>query len=305
MTMLSGSTFDLKRAHAAISVVRQLDLSRVSIDEIKVILAPAIEGRIVSAPILDPGTSVFRARIVTRPSHISELSHPPATVAPMGRVNRSGAPVLYCSASREGALFEVNPTVSDTVVIAEWKTTAPMVVNHVGYSQNAFNDLGSRRTHGSWANRPVDEPGGPEHGEVTDFLATTFVRRIAPGETADFYKISIAIAEALFAQDLFHGLMYPTIAMAANSDNVAIKAAFADQHLEFVKAEFFRVDAVREMGFEVLPLDVAKEVDNDGALKWKGRPNQLTVTQDRPLILTAENGRWVARDVSGCIVEPD
>jgi len=179
-----------------------------------------------------------------------------------------------------------------------------MVVHPVGYSRNAFNRLASRRTADSWAGL-ASEPAGPAHGEITDFLATTFVRRVVGGQSPDFYKLSVAISEMLLAQDLFHGLIYPTIALAAHSDNIAIKPAFADQHLQFVKAELCRVQKICEMGFEILPLDVAKEVDGDGALVWRGRPDQLTMTQERPLVLTAENGRWVARDINGRIVEPD
>jgi RES domain len=265
---------------------------------------PAIEGRIVSAPVLKVGTLVCRARIIDKPLNIRDLSYPPPTLAQLGRVNRPGTSVLYCSAAREGALFEIEPTSGATVAIAQWRTTAPMVVHQVGYSEDALNQLASRRTPDSWASL-VGEPGGPEHAQITDFLATTFVRRVGPYESSHFYKISVAIAEMLFAQDLFHGLLYPTIALAANSDNVAIKPAFADQHLQFVEAELLRIQEVRENGFEVLPLDVAKDVDASGVLAWRGRPKQLVVTRDRPLVLTAENGRWVARDVDGNIVEPD
>jgi hypothetical protein len=42
-----------------------------------------------------------------------------------------------------------------------------------------------------------------------------------------FSLVVLLALGALFAQDLFDGLMYPTIAMWANSDNVAIKSTLA------------------------------------------------------------------------------
>jgi hypothetical protein len=297
------SQLDLQAIRAAIETVRDLDLVNVSIDDIKLALAPIIEGRIVNAPVLNVGTPVWRARKISKPSHIRDLSYPPAHLAPIGRANRVGLPVLYCSASREGALFEVTPTVGDTVAFAQWKTTAPLLANHVGYSRDTFSRLGSHRTHGSFTDRPLEEPGGPEHGEITDFFATTFAQRIAPTEP-HFYKISIALAEMLGGQDLFNGLIYPTIAMRANSDNVAVKSLFADQHLQFVRTEFVRVDEVRESGFEAMGLDIATHIAGDGTIVWRDRPDQLTVMKERPLVLTAENRRWAARDIDGKIVEP-
>ena len=301
--MLTSATFDVEKARAAIAAALRTDLSRASIDELKVILAPAIEGRVVNVPILNAGTPVYRARIEERPTHIRDLSYPAPALAPLGRVNRAGAPVFYCSAAREGALFEVAPSLGATVAVVKWITTKPMVVHPVGYSLSAFNQLQSKRDSESWVGF-FSEPGGSAHAEITDFLATTFVRVIGPGESSDFYKLSVAIAEMLFAQDMFDGLLYPTIALAAGSDNLAIKPTFVDQHLQFVEAELFRVQEVRDQGFEVLPLDLARHVEPDGAVAWRGRPKQLVLPPYGTLVLTAENGRWVARDSDGRVVEP-
>ena len=149
--MITSPTFNVEKARAAIEDAVRADLSRVTIDELKVILAPAIDGRVVNAPILTAGTPVYRARIVDRPTHVRDLSYPPAPPARLGRANREGAPVLYCSAAREGALFEVAPTLGETVVVVKWTTTESMVVHPVGYSQNVFNQLQSKRASESWA----------------------------------------------------------------------------------------------------------------------------------------------------------
>jgi hypothetical protein len=302
--MLTSELFDNAKARTAIAEALCADLSKMSVDDLKRILAPAIEGRLVTVPVLDAGTPVYRARCVGRPAHIRDVSYPPASLTPPGRVNREGAPVFYCSAAREGALFEVAPRLGETVVVAKWTTTEPMVVHPVGYSKNALTQLQSRRAPESWAGF-VNERGGAAHAEITDFFATTFVRVIRPGESPDFYKLSTAIAEMLFAQDMFHGLLYPTVALAANSDNLAIKPSFVDQHLRFVEAELFQVQKVHDHGFEVLPLDLAQTLETDGSIVWRGRPKQLVIPPFGTLALRAENGRWVARDSNGHIVEPE
>jgi hypothetical protein len=302
--MLTNQLFDGARAKEAIDEALRADLSKASIDDLKRILAPAIEGRLVTVPVLNAGTPLYRARVTGKPTHIKDVSYPPASLTRLGRANREGAPVLYCSAAREGALFEVRPRVGETVVVAKWTTTAPMVVHQVGYSTNAINQLNSSRTPESWAVFS-EEPGGAAHAEITDFLATAFVRVIERDESAEFYKLSAAIAEMLFAQDMFHGLLYPTIALAANSDNLAVKPSFADQHLAFVDAEFFQINKVRGHGFEVIPHDLAQSVGADGAISWRGRPRRLVLAPFGTLVLTAENGRWVARDVNGRVVEPE
>lgn len=302
--MLTNQLFDGASAKAAIEEALRADLSKASIDDLKRVLAPAIEGRLVTVPVLNAGTPLYRARVIGKPTHIRDVSYPPASLTPLGRVNREGAPVLYCSSAREGALFEVRPRSGETVVVVKWTTTEPMVVHQVGYSTNALNQLKSGRTPESWAVF-AEEPGGAAHAEITDFLATTFVRVIERDESAEFYKLSAAIAEMLFAQDMFHGLLYPTVALSANSDNLAVKPSFADQHLSFVEAEFLQIQKVSDHAFEVLPLDLAQSLDTDGSIAWRGRPKQLVIPPFGTLVLTAENGRWVARDVNGQIVEPE
>lgn len=303
MHMPTNRLFDGERAKAAIQEALRADLSKASIDDLKRVLAPAIEARLVTVPVLNAGTPLYRARVISKPAHIRDVSYPPASLTPLGRVNRPGAPVLYCSSAREGALFETRPRSGDTAVVVKWTTKEPLVAHQVGYSENALRQLKSARTPESWAPFAV-EPGGAPHAEVTDLLASIFVRVIEPGES-EFYKLSTAIAEMLFAQDMFHALLYPTVALSANSDNLAIKPSFVDHHLSFVEAEFFQVQKVNDHGFEVTPLDLAQSLNADGSLAWRGRPKQLVVPPFGTLVLTAENGRWVARDLNGKIVEPE
>lgn len=208
---------------------------------------------------------------------------------------------MYCCTSREVPFFESRPTEGQTVAIARWVTTAPLLVNHVGYADTTFKTLRSNRKQSSWGPKPIRHL----NPAVSDFLAEAF-SRIVPRSSEYEYKLSVAIAEKLFSDDIFDGLLYPTIAMRANADNFALKLRYASQHLQFQRAEFARIDQVRDFAFDITTLDTATKLAADGSICWKGRLDQWVIREPfGELSFTAQNGEWIARDKSGKIVEPE
>lgn len=295
---------DLSAARSAIAAVRSLDLRSVSIEEIKDLLTPVFRGYRVSAPRFVPGVRLFRVRSCQKPTNIRELSYPPAQVVGLGRVNRPGSPVLYCCTSREAPFFEARPPVGTTVAITRWETTASLLVNQVGYTRRTFDTLGSARQQAGWGPEPADVSAGEGNEEIAEFLAELFTQQVAKGDEHT-YKLTVAVAEKLFMDDLFDGLLYPTVPMRANADNFALKPRYADKHLRFLKAEFARIDAERDFAYDITVLDTATELGDDGSIRWRGRLDQWVLrNQGDQLTFTAENGKWVARDARGKIVEP-
>ena len=292
---------DPAAARAAISSIRALDLRRASIEEILDLLTPVFRGYRVQAPHFQPGITLFRSRICDKPSHISGLLSPPSHITPVGRVNRAGNPILYCCTSRQAPFFESRPAEGQTVAIGRWVTTAPLLANHVGYTQSAFNALQSNRQHAGWGPEPVMHL----NEAVSDFLAETFTT-IVPRGSEYRYKLSVAIAEKLFIDDLFDGLLYPTTAMSANADNFALKLRYANEHMHFQRAEYARIEHVRDFAFDITLLDTATQLGSDGCICWKGRLDQWVLNEPgAQLTLTAENGEWVARDIHGSIVQAE
>ena len=293
---------------AAIGAIRGLDLRGSSIEEISELLTPMFRGYKAIAPKFQPGLRLFRTRICDKPLHISELSYPPAPLTPLGRVNRPGSPILYCCTSRSAPFFESRPEIGQTVAIVWWITTAPLHVNHVGYTASVFQTLGSNREQAGWGPEPARVPGEDINVQVAEFLAETFTRAVPKGSEY-LYKLSVAIAEKLFLDDMFDGLLYPTVQMRANADNFALKPRYADSHLQFLKAEFARIngiDAVREFTFGIDVLDTATELTPEGTIVWKGHGDQWTLqSQGEELYLKVEDGGWVARDSTGRLVDPD
>jgi hypothetical protein len=178
-----------------------------------------------------------------------------------------------------------------------------MLVNQVGYTRQAFDALGSLRPSAGWSLEPADIPTGQGNEEIAEFLGELFTRPVARGDE-HAYKLTVAVAEKLFSDDLFDGLLYPTVPMRANADNFALKPRYADKHLRFLGAEFARIDSERDFAYDITVLDTAAELGADGTIRWRGRLEQWVLSKGEQLTFTAENGEWVARDASGNVVEP-
>jgi hypothetical protein len=310
MELPNSIKLEIDAARAAIARIRGLNLERTSIDELKEDLNPVFCGYIQTTPRFPPGLELFRAvQLLNKPVHVSGLLYPPPETAPLNRANREGSSVLYCCAARKPTFFELFPRVENiivgaTLVFSKWVTTASLLVNHVGYTSQVFEKLGSGRREASWGDRPVKDYG-EENSEISTFLADTFTRRI-PDDERYRHKLSVAIAEKLFSDDMFDALLYPSIAASANCDNLAIKPRYADANLRFLRAEFVRIEAVRGSAVDTALLDSAVAVDDDGRIQWRGHGNQWVLRKKGDeLTMTAENGRWVGRDADGRIVEPE
>ena len=83
------------------------------------------------------------------------------------------------------------------------------------------------------------------------------------------YKLTIAIAEKLILDDMFGGLLYPTISMHGNADNYALKPSFVSDGLELVNVKYARVRTVECRGMNIDFLDTAT-AGPDGILLWDG-----------------------------------
>lgn len=292
---------NVKAARAAMAALQVIDLSQDFDEEVVRKLLEAFDGHQVRAPRLQPGVRLFRGQICDKPTNIRRLGYPPPAIAPQGRANRAGRPMLYCCASRAAPFFELQPTVGQTVALAHWTTTAPMIVNHAGYTHTTFVRLGSvRKYQPRYRCSTADE-------EISAGFADLFTRKMDVEHEGRLYKLTSTIADFLTEPaDQLDGLIYPSVAMRANSDNLALKPRYADRHLKFEKAELIRIDSIDDFSYKVTVLDTAKALGDDGSILWRGRSEGWVLANvgDR-LMFTIEQGKWVARDMAGNIVEAD
>jgi len=292
----------------AIEAIKELDLRKVEIDEIKEILTPILKGFVISTPKFNPGLTLYRGRYCDiKPTNVSDLTYPPKEqIEDNQRVNRAGESVFYCSTARNVPFFELYVKPGDKIVLSKWETTEKLIVNNIGYTRTCFSNLKSNRDAQTWGDINKDIYVAETNDLVNEFLSQEFTKIVPIGKEY-MYKISIAIAEKLFSDDIFNGLLYPTISMKANADNLAIKTNYIDEKRIVIKSvEYIQIDAKEDFKYTITVLDFANSFKKDGTIGWKGRrPHWVIKENYGELKMIAKNGTWVALDKNGNIVDPE
>ncbi len=297
--------------------LKHLDLNHVELHQIKELLKPLFTGYAITTPIIPKGNKFYRGvPCDKKPQNVSQITYPEQNIIKtFQRANRPGEPLFYCCTSRNVPLFELNLNPADCVAISRWRTEEEMIVNNVGYTHTIFGNIGSDRPCPTWGKDDHPIIRTEENRLVTQFLSEEFTKVVPRGEEFR-YKLSVAIAEKhidgeIIAQNgenlTFAGLLYPTIAMKANADNLAVKTNFVDNHFELEQVEYIKLDDhPAEYEYRVTVLDFANTFGTDGNIEWKGRmPHWQLREKGKVLIFTVENGKWVARNSAGEIVDPN
>ena len=195
--------------------------------------------RLAVGSVLEPWTHLYRATKYHQnvPTHLSEIAYPPADrIRTLGRCNRIGQSVFYCSSDVNCVLFEIKPA-KDLVVRATCKVTKQLFFQDLGYSQPAFDRLG--------ASREVPTPYQDFEERLDDtalrirkFLADAFTE-----PTSRMYPLTVAITENHLRCDDVAGVLYPAITRNAGCDNLAILPRVVDHSLELVHAELYEFGA--------------------------------------------------------------
>ncbi len=275
-----------------ISEIDNLNLLESDIDNIKELLKLLFTGYALSTPFFDPGLILFRGiKYSDKPLNISFLSYRKVGAA-QGRANRKNEPLFYCATMREIPFFELDAKPGDKLVISKWKTTKPLPVNNIGYTEEVFNELNSNRENQKWNKNEKlhQEVVNEENIIVQNFLASRF-SQLVPKDNTELYKLTIAIAEKHYVADIFQGLLYPTISMKANGDNFAIRPLFIENGgLEFLEAEWIEVTKKYDFKYDINVLDWANSVSETGDVEWKGRLPQWTIPEADELFFSVENG---------------
>ncbi len=285
----------------------EADLLVLEIDEIKRRLEPLIKGYHIRSPVFEAGVFLYRARKIGATFNKSidikykDLIYPPKHAATLGRLNRTGVPVFYSSLHKEAVFFELpDLKAGDELVLTFWKTTERMFVNNIGYTEFAFQQLGAKRPVPTW--RPPKAPGSTEESvnllslpedvvnvalsrdenrEIKEAFSRYFMHKI-PYDESFLYKLTVAIGEmhlgSIATQGTqFAGVLYPSVRMWANGDNIALLPWFVDRQLAFRKAIHIRIKDRTTTSIDIDYLDAAHEFDDTGKLKWLGRIQAWTL----------------------------
>lgn len=279
------------------------DLDSLDIDATAEMLMPLLEGVRMRIPRIQSDLRLFRARLDAPVRTPADLSYPPPALARLGRLNREGAPMFYCSAARSAVFFELEPLAGQSLLVSRWRTTQPILLSHVGYHENVFSSLASNRQKASFDGKESPLVAFPDSESRLAALARVFAERIQPGNERR-YRLSAAIAQCLLRGPA-DGLLYPSIAMSANADNIALRASVADEKLAFIGVERVRIEDVTPTGYQTSVLDYAT-ADGNGVLDWKGRPPRWVISQPGgELKAVATPSGWQMFDEAGREVDPE
>jgi hypothetical protein len=152
--------------------------------------------------------------------------------------------MFYCCAIPECTFYELGAQIGDHIALSKWQFGKAPRLNHIAFTQNAFKALGSRR---SCPDFERDEKiAGIRHHLVRParnalvgaFVAEAFTTKVEHGKNDYHYKLSIALSEVHLSDPSFDGLLYPTIAMSANADNIAFTPQYVDANVRFISADY-------------------------------------------------------------------
>ena len=288
---------------SCIKNIQSLNLIDTDIDVIKDRLFILFKGYVHITP-KDPYRSIYRGvPWPTKPNYISDLSYPkPEYVKSYGRVNRPNESIFYGSTSIQAIFHELKLKPGDKVALSKWQIQKPMFLNNIGYTYKCFKKLRSKRNLPSWSAIKANDTNKDEINiKVREYFSNEFTKNIPQGQEY-LYKVSIAIAEKHFRNNIFNGLLYPSIVMNAEADNIALKTNFVDEYLAIEKVIYVKVidiDKNNEYRYEVLTH--AEEFTKSGEINWA---QKWMMNDNNVLIFKVENDRWVARDERGNIVDP-
>jgi hypothetical protein len=287
--------------------IDQVDLTGCTIEHLSAMLEPLFMNYSINAAAFGPDLYLFRGRLLThKPIWISELGPPPVGVADLGRANAEGETVFYGASTRNIPFFEVRASSASLVVVGCWKTTEPLLLNHIAYSSTAQSLTQSGRALDTIYPFVVETRSiSPLNAEIYDFLSHKFS---AGSLSPDVYKLSNAISRRLL-QEPFGGLMYPAIQVQGNADNIILKKPIFEKALKFVSAELFDIKAAGHLSFDTDVLDAATQFDEEGRLKWLGRPLSYVIRRafgELTMHPRADGpAGWVAFDEAGKRVDPE
>lgn len=226
----------------------------------------------------------------------------------LGRVNDISESIFYGATSINNILFELDAKVGDIVVFSKWRTNFKIILNHIGFTYENTNTLQSKRKLGKIYNF-VSAKNTSRFGDINEYvynyLSSKFAEKIPLTEEYK-YKLTIAIWRKLTMANLMHGILYPSVAMYGNSDNITLKSVHANK-LNFVNSTFIEVTSqeIHKIRYQIKVLDTATSIGENEKLRWSGRNFQWKLEhQNDQLIFAIEQGQCIIRDSQGGEIDP-
>jgi len=239
--------------------------------------------------ILDEGTTIYRARTLEeQPAQVSDLSYPPEDITGLNRANRKHDPMFYASSGAGATVFELDPDIEEKVAILKWRTTEEITLNTIGYNPEVLRQLDSSREENEIPGDKLADDESRGNFMMRKYFSKLFTKRV-PENEKHRHKLTAAIAENWRSGPPIDGIMYPTVRMWGNQDNLAIETEVVDKAIEPISAEFIEMQGKEDKEIEKETLDTCTTIEND-ELQWNGHGYRWELEND---------GAWAEFEVEG------
>jgi len=258
---------------------RSNDLSVTSIEEVFEQVKTICTGGMFQ-PIDLSATSVFRGRRLKENFyiHLKHLWYPKVEdIKTEGRANRVGQQVFYGALSKDCAIFELHPKKGDLIQLIECQIRNGTLSNlvEVGLLENLknesdqFNDAYSQSRNRIISLCNEYNISFENHLTVHKFLAQEYQKKVPKGSEFQ-YRSTIAISDLLMRKAKRDGIIYPSVALIRNKQqvNIAMTPTAADSYLIPQKCEIIEV-LDYESEFTISANIIASsKISEDGAIPF-------------------------------------
>lgn len=275
-------------------------IRRMEIDAIKLFIRRRIGGYHVAIKDLTTDNLLYRGvPWAGRPTKIAQLWHPPTGISRMGRANRLGASMFYCSRGAPPVFYEMRAKAGDRIALSEWTVVQPFLFHFLGFDNELMQAIGAplRLQLQSLISNETNR-----NKRIRRALSMPFTENVPSGEEYR-YKQTIAIHELLFdgASRPVAGTAYPSMGMKGVADNVVLWPAYVPKILRPKSVRYVLIESVdpQSFAFSFVTLGMAASFSGEDIV-WQAEVPNDARTRSR---IALEGNSWVLRDGSGRIYD--
>jgi hypothetical protein len=289
-----------------IRALRAISLETADINLIEQKLRRLLVGFVTVTAKTNEKQEIFRGRrIDIKPIKVSELGAPPKdTVKNFQRANYPFKPMFYCSTSVGAVLSELHGRSNELIAVGKWKIDRPFYLNQAGFHESVFEKYAtSRDNFPPFAFARSGPTNHPSYRLIEGFLATEFCCEVNEGQEWS-YKISAAVATSLMDFDDqpyksdqigFHGIVYPSLAARANSENLALRPKIVAECMSLVEADIISIVGIADDGrYLIQKQDTANKFSTDGTIEWNGSPQSSSIFKDEDRATMTSENLWAS-----------
>jgi hypothetical protein len=252
------------------------------------------------------GNFLYRAiKYDEKPKELDKLIYPPIEKARKNRVNNEGEQLFYCAGSKFTALYEVNVSKNDRIVIGTWLTQDRIMTNSLGFTKSIFTYTGTDK----YETTDNVEPSffAPENYELIEKLGILFCQDNFE-DNDKYYDLTIALAKKTYGGNIqnlerqLDGIMYPSIKNNGIDHNLALfPKVIDDKALILDKVEYIEIIN----SDEYLLLDYAENVAPNGNIDWAGLNKKYLISaENHEYVFIDNNGEFICYDYEGNVINP-